>query len=311
MCISSVHLDRSSKSLLKGKPGTIMGWELSEDIEGSTTDVDLKFVPKCVYIQFYKNDDLEAKVPCAWKIGDLPQGVYPVTPVSRCWDFNNIKVSRYQLPLIPAFAKTAYSMQGRTLCKGEIDLTMSSPMDPTTGYVAMSRFKKADDVLIMQPFDLAFYQQGPMLEPTLFLEANKRRIGEGLEIHSLFDGYETKKVRAKKRKSAEESKEGKEKSARLVAQRQARYRNTEHRKEHASSPEAKKLRKTSNAKAYSAKKMKCSRNLSRGNKSEVSAKAGYRNPSRKVFCKVCDVGFDLDPKRGKDKSRKCPDCRKM
>ena len=150
-----------------------------------------------------------------------------------------------------------------------------------------------------------------MLEPTLFLEANKRRIGEGLEIHSLFDGYETKKVRAKKRKSAEESKEGKEKSARLVAQRQARYRNTEHRKKHASSPEAKKLRKTSNAEAYSATKMKCSRNLSRGNKSEVSAKAGYRNPSRKAFCKVCDVGFDLDPKRGKDKSRKCPDCRKM
>ena len=167
-------------------------------------------------------------------------------------------------------------MQGGTLCTRKIDLTMSSPMDPTTGYVAMSRFKKADDLLIMQPFDLAFYQQGPMLEPTLFLEANKRRIGKGLEIHSSFYGYETKRVRAKKRKSAEESKEGKEKLARLVAQRQARYRNTEHRKEHASSPEAKGLRRTSNAKAYSAKKMKCSRNLSRGNKLLPPAGAAVR-----------------------------------
>ena len=335
MCISSVHLDRSSKSLLKGKPGTIMDWELSEDIEGSTTDVDLKFVPKCVYIQFYKNDDLDAKVPCAWKIGDLPQGVYPVTPVSRIWDFNNNKVSRYQLPLIPAFARTAYSMQGRTLCKGKIDLTMSSPMDPTTGYVAMSRFKKADDVLIMQPFDLAFYQQGPMLEPTLFLEANKRRFGEGLEIHSLFDGYETKKVRAKKRKTAEKSKEGKEKSAKI----QKKYQNTEHgktkRDEWATSPEGKESMSTRNAKRNSAKKMnehtnspegkesqsirdanknpakkmKCSRNLYGKNKPEVSAKADYRNPSRNAFCNVCLVKFILDPKRGKDKSRKCPDCR--
>ena len=32
VCITSVHLDRSSKSLLKGKPGTIVDWELSEKL---------------------------------------------------------------------------------------------------------------------------------------------------------------------------------------------------------------------------------------------------------------------------------------
>ena len=77
-------------------------------------------------------------------------------------------------------------MQGRALGGGVIDLAMSAPMGPTTGHVAMPRFKRAHDVLIMQPFDLAFYHQGPMLEPTLFLEANRRRLGQGLEIESLF-----------------------------------------------------------------------------------------------------------------------------
>lgn len=97
-------------------------------------------------------------------------------------------------------------MQGRTLSKGKIDLTMSSPMDPTTGYVAMSRFRSASDVLIMQPFDLGFYQQGPTLEPELFIQYNRMRLVERLDsdtVRALFDNYTTKSERKKqKRKEA-------------------------------------------------------------------------------------------------------------
>ena len=179
VCITSVHLDRSSKSLLKGKPGTIIGWELSDKLPAGDKDVDLKRVPKCVYVQYYELDDMAARVPCKWKIGDLSPGVYPVTPITRTWLLGtDNKVSRFQLPLIPMYGRTAYSMQGRTLSKGKIDLTMSSPMDPTTGYVAMSRFRSASDVLIMQPFDLGFYQQGPTLEPELFIQYNRMRLVE-------------------------------------------------------------------------------------------------------------------------------------
>jgi hypothetical protein len=106
------------------------------------------------------------------------------------------------------YGQTAYSMQGRTLSKGKIDLTMSSPMDPTTGYVAMSRFRSASDVLIMQPFDLGFYQQGPTLEPELFIQYNRMRLVERLDnesLRALFDNYTTKSER-KRRRKAEESK---------------------------------------------------------------------------------------------------------
>ena len=232
VCITSVHLDRSSKSLLKGKPGTIIGWELSDKLPAGDKDVDLKRVPKCVYVQYYELDDMEARVPCKWKIGDLSPGVYPVTPVTRTWLLGtDNKVSRFQLPLIPMYGRTAYSMQGRTLSKGKIDLTMSSPMDPTTGYVAMSRFRSASDVLIMQPFDLGFYQQGPTLEPELFIQYNRMRLVERLDsdsLHALFDNYTTKSERKKRKKSEEDrSKENKKcyhkhKEARPKATKEAR-----------------------------------------------------------------------------------------
>ena len=205
VCITSVHLDRSSKSLLKGKPGTIIGWELSGKLPAGDKDVDLERVPKCVYVQYYELDDMEARVPCKWKIGDCSPGVYPVTPITRTWLLGaDNKVSRFQLPLIPMYGRTAYSMQGRTLSKGKIDLTMSSPMDPTTGYVAMSRFRSASDVLIMQPFDLGFYQQGPTLEPELFIQYNRMRLVERLDsdsLHALFDNYTTKSERKKRKKT--------------------------------------------------------------------------------------------------------------
>ena len=207
MCITSVHLDRSRKSLLKGKPDTVYGWELGYNLPNGNTDVDLERVPKCVYVQYYEKDDLDARVPCKWKIGELSPGVYPVTPITRTWLLGaDNKVSRFQLPLIPMYGRTAYSMQGRTLSKGKIDLTMSSPMDPTTGYVAMSRFRSASDVLIMQPFDLGFYQQGPTLEPELFIQYNRMRLVERLDsdsLHALFDTYTTKSERTKRKKAAE------------------------------------------------------------------------------------------------------------
>ena len=101
---------------MKGKSGTNIGWELNDKLPVGDKDVDLARVPKCVYVQYYELDDMEARVPCKWKIGDLSPGVYPVTPITRTWLLGtDNKVSRFQLPLIPMYGRTAYSMQGRTL----------------------------------------------------------------------------------------------------------------------------------------------------------------------------------------------------
>jgi hypothetical protein len=73
------------------------------------------------------------------------------------------------MPVAPDFARTAYSMQGFTLPEGKVDLNMSSNTDPVTGYIALSRFKKADDVVIMQPFDISVFKQGAADQPVLLL----------------------------------------------------------------------------------------------------------------------------------------------
>ena len=83
---------------------------------------------------------------------------------------SHMKIRRHQLPLAPDFARTAYSMQGFTLHAGKVDLKFGERTDPVTGYVALSRFKAAHQVLILQPFDLAVFQQGVADQPALLLE---------------------------------------------------------------------------------------------------------------------------------------------
>ena len=75
---------------------------------------------------------------------------------------------------------------------------MSSPMDPATGHVAMSRLRSASGVLIMQPFDLEFYRQGPTLEPEICIECNRMRLDErrqNASIQELFASDTTKSER--------------------------------------------------------------------------------------------------------------------
>ena len=47
----------------------------------------------------------------------------------------------------------------------KIDLNLSKSADPATLYVAVSRFLKADDVLILQPFSIEVFQQGVPDQP--------------------------------------------------------------------------------------------------------------------------------------------------
>ena len=171
------HLDRSSKALLRGRGGILLDWELHDnepDIPPSQ-DHFLTYLPKCIYVQFY--DEVDGKdVPANWSIAKMQPGVYCVSVKPEDWyldaraNYSHMRIKRYQLPVAPDFARTAYSMQGFTLPAGKIDLNLSKNADPATLYVAMSRFKKADDVLILQPFSIEVFQQGVPDQPRLLLK---------------------------------------------------------------------------------------------------------------------------------------------
>jgi hypothetical protein len=59
-------------------------------------------------------------------------------------------------------------MQGFNLRSCKIDLNLGG-MDPVTGYVAATRFKRADDVIILQPFDIKIFQKGAPDQPQLLM----------------------------------------------------------------------------------------------------------------------------------------------
>ena len=60
--------------------------------------------------------------------------------------------------------------QGLTVTKGLLDLKVGAQTDATTLYVGMSRFRRVDDLLILQPLDLAALQQGAPAAPTFLLD---------------------------------------------------------------------------------------------------------------------------------------------
>ena len=154
----TTHIDRSEKGLLRGRAGILEDWELHPKDKAQapfTKDHTLKHMPKCLYVKFYDIVDGK-KVAPAWSIGSMDNGMYCVGPKPEYWHLDakashpHMKIRRNQMPVAPDFGRTAYSMQGFTLPAGKVDLNLSAHADPVTGYVAMSRFKKADDVLIIQ-----------------------------------------------------------------------------------------------------------------------------------------------------------------
>ena len=159
------HVDRSDKALLKQRVGTLVGWDLHDEEETPPTAQDhhLSYMPKCVYVQFYDEDVQGNKTPCKWTVGSLTPGVYPIDPDRQDWYVDGDKqnrVARRQFPLSPHFANTVYSSQGLTIGTGVVDLKVGRNTDATTLCVAISRFRRANHLLILQPFDIEVLQQG-------------------------------------------------------------------------------------------------------------------------------------------------------
>ena len=89
-------------------------------------------------------------------------------------------------------------MQGFTLKQAIVDLNFDSNTNKSTGYVALSRVKKADDILIMQPFKADIFQQGPMQQPKM-LYAHMR----GESIQHMIDEFKLQQDNKAKQKEKE------------------------------------------------------------------------------------------------------------
>jgi hypothetical protein len=126
----------------------------------------LQYPPKVMYVRF---DD------ASWQVDGMAEaGTYPTTPIKKYWHVDTqgktLKVGRTQQPVAPDYARTAYNSQGMTLAAAIVDLCFDENMDPATAYVALSRVKTAEDILIMQSFSIEPFRQGAQLGPRLLMK---------------------------------------------------------------------------------------------------------------------------------------------
>ena len=196
------HIDRNpDKCLLRGKIGFVHSW--IADTEDSDPGELAKKVwskpPKVVFVQFFEEDENGNVKPASWRIdGTEANGVYPITPVKKDWfldsrrKFNKLKIKRRQLPLAPAFALTAHAAQGQTFSGGAIvDLCIGVGANPLTSYVALTRVKKLEDLLIYRPFDADRFQRGDSMSRQLLLRVLR---GEEIDWAEIEAQYMPRKV---------------------------------------------------------------------------------------------------------------------
>jgi len=128
--------------MTKGAEGTVAGWQASIGKQGKpmldTLFVKLSNPPKLVQIE------------------GLPLNVVPITrrstkTVCKLWNDDVITISRNQVLVLPNFAMTDYSAQGRTRPDNVVELNNCKTHQ--SYYTCLSRSATADGTIILQGFD--------------------------------------------------------------------------------------------------------------------------------------------------------------
>ena len=162
--------------MLRGRIGTIHSWVLdkNEDSVVENGKCPLKKLPRVVFVKFL---DAEGK-ELPWRLPGLSEnGLYPIVPKKRTWyldktkKYPQLKISRQQLPLAPAYAITSHASQGQTLEDGAIvDLRIGKGTSPISSYVALTRVKNRNKLLIYRPFERELFTQGEAEGPALLMK---------------------------------------------------------------------------------------------------------------------------------------------
>jgi hypothetical protein len=182
------HVDRNpEKNLLRGRVGYIDSWVLADEESSCFEDGTriLQHMVKAVLVQFkewVENEKGELVYnPCKWTIAGIDRpGVYPIAPWKRSWHLDQrrikpvLEVKRLQVPLAPAYAVTAHGAQGQTLPACIVDLELGRGVNNIASYVAMTRVRKREHLLIYRDFSLEPFCQGGPEGPTLLLKTLKR-----------------------------------------------------------------------------------------------------------------------------------------
>ena len=109
--------------------------------------------------------------------GLTENGLYPIVPRKRTWyldknrKYPKLSISRQQLPLAPAYSITAHASQGQTLEEGAIvDLRIGKDTSPISSYVALTRVKTRNKLLIYRPFEREMFTKGEAEGPELLMK---------------------------------------------------------------------------------------------------------------------------------------------
>ena len=154
---------RRDLGIFKHAKGILRGWEFTEEEAARVAlieapEIVLKNWPRKLFIE----------VPKAFDTLPLTNGkkIFVLQPQMKPWALGSggLKLQRYGFPLVPDFGGTAHAYCGETLdaALGDLLAWHKKPCldDTLRGYIILSRVRRADHMLLAQPYSPALFSQG-------------------------------------------------------------------------------------------------------------------------------------------------------
>ena len=132
---------------------------------------------------------METDTPMSVQCPGLPENHFPLSPATTYWNLPSEPGERMQVksigfPLIPYFSSTIDSITGKTVDKGIMDTgdwtESTSYYRAMKIYIALSRVKKADDILLTNMLSPCLFRCGPFPWPTRLMQ-HMRQDGQELK----------------------------------------------------------------------------------------------------------------------------------
>jgi hypothetical protein len=160
MITYNVMTDMDLANGARGEIVDIVLDEREDPLDVQTPIINLKYPPQLVLVKL-----LDGK---AMKLHGLPDGVLPITPISKSFTFQTSPKSRKnanrrQLPIVPAYALTDYRGQGQTVVPVFIDIGRppTGHLTAFNAYVALLRARGQHTVRLLRDFDDKIFTQHP------------------------------------------------------------------------------------------------------------------------------------------------------